>query len=168
MKCVLALLIGLSLINCSQVADFCPRKKLGAAEYYSDQGCWRSPNGDFQGLMVLSATTSGFVPTFISLSCQNVEHGDDEMLSLADYRTPILYDGSSLHEEKFVSLGKPILSNFPNHKVPLSRNDKVFLVRSKATFLQHNSVSEVQFSKVGEVSDTGKTLDEIFTLRSTC
>ncbi|MXP46027.1 hypothetical protein GRI43_01295 [Altererythrobacter luteolus] len=168
MKRFLVPLISLSLANCSQAADFCPREELGAADYYSDEGCWRSPDGDFQALMVLSETTSGYFPTFISLSCQNVEHGNEEMLSLADYRTPILYDGSSLDEEKFIDLGKPILSNFPNHKAPLSRTDKIFLVRSKATFLQHNSVSEVQFSKVGEVSNTGKSLGEILAYRSSC
>lgn len=165
---LLAPLVGLSLANCSQVTDFCPTTELGAADYYSNEKCWTSDGGDFQALIALSETASGYVPTFISLSCQNVEYGKDEMLSLSDFRTPIFYDGSSLREERYVDLGKPILSNFSNHKAPLSQTDKVFFIRSEATFLQHNSVREVQFSAVKEFRNIGKSLGEILSHRSSC
>lgn len=158
----------LALASCSQAPDFCPSTELSAATYHSSDKCWISERGEFQALVALSETNSGYVPTFISLNCKNLEYGPKEILSLSDFRTPILYSGASLEENRFADLRKPILSNFPIHKVGLDRADAVFFVRSEISFFRHNSVKEVKFTQVKEFRNIGKSLGELLDYRSDC
>ncbi|MEM6266027.1 MAG: hypothetical protein AAF707_00765 [Pseudomonadota bacterium] len=168
MKAITLAVVLLALCSCSENLDVCPEKNLSAANYYSDQSCWVSHQGDLRALIALTETASGYTPTFISLVCRNIELGNTELLSLAEYRTPILFDGGVDEKAATTVLSKPIISNYVTPRPPLSRTDRVFYAIAKADLESLSSENQIKVSDFKELSDTGMSLGQILDTRHAC
>lgn len=167
LKSILSLLVLLTA-SCSQGSRLCPSIQLSAQEYQSEKKCWIGDQGEFRALMVLSETKTGLVPTFLSAKCKNAEFNGNELFSLAEFRNSVLYDGTPFAVRNEAPLSKPILSNYSNHKVPISKDDKVYYIRAEADIIENQPVMEVSFRKVQDFRDTGRSLGEVLAYRVKC